>query len=145
MEEVYKLVSSEGNEYTFEEVSRYHSASIYIGIPSGTVLGGTLTLVLDNPPPLVQNTIIKFFIYHGKKETATSDNSGESDPSSSTTPLGSGSTIQSELTSSASEDSTGLPSPASSTTAAVPDEPAAVKQRARPATAKSPTAAAVST
>lgn len=94
MEEVYKLVSSEGNEYTFEEVSRYHSASIYIGIPSGTVLGGTLTLVLDNPPPLVQNTIIKFFIYHGKKETATSDNSGESDPSSSTTPLGSGSTIQ---------------------------------------------------
>ena len=145
MDEVYKLTTSVGNSYTFEEVSRYHTASVYIGIPDGLRLGGNITLTLDNPPPLAQNTIVKFFIYHGQEETATPDNSGEPSSSSGTPSISSGPGIQPELPSSASPDSEGLSDPASSPTATVPSEPDPVIERPRPTKVKSPTAATGST
>lgn len=145
MDQVYKLTTSSGNEYTFEEVSRYHTASVYIGIPDGLVLGGNITLILDSPPPLVQNTIIKFFIYHGQKETAASNDSGESSSSSGTTPISSGPAIQPTESSPASPDSEGLPSPASSSATTVSSQSATVHKRPRPATIESPTATAGST
>ncbi len=142
MNEVYKLISSVGNTYTFEEASVYHTASVYIGIPDGIQLGGNITLTFENPPPIVQNTIVKFFIYHGQEETATSDNSGESSSSSGTPDVGSGPGIQAELSSSVSSDSEGLPDSTSSSATTVSTEPTAVPQRPRPIALKSPTATA---
>jgi hypothetical protein len=145
MDEVYKLTTSVGNSYTFEEVSRYHTASVYIGIPDGLRLGGNITLILDNPPPLVQNTIVKFFIYHGQEETATPDNSGEPSSSSGTPSVGSGPTIQPAESSSVSTDSEGLSDSASSPATTVPTEPTAIHERTRPTKVKSPTATASGT